>query len=72
MRLRIRSYWLLGHRDIDLVIPPKELEEDFKQERHMKLILLRFRWGRREYRLVVNDKDLLELEYMGSNRVWNP
>ena len=70
MRLRIRSYWLPDHRKEDLVIPSKELKEDFKLERHMKLILLRLRWGRREYRLVVNEHDLLELKYMGNTRVW--
>ena len=71
MRLRVRSFWLPEFRDKDLVIPPKELKDNFRQERHMKLILFRFRWGRRDYRLVVNKEDLLELEYLGNDRVWD-
>lgn len=71
-RLRIRSFWLPEHRNNDLEIPEKgnkELRENWEQERHWGLILLRLRWGHISYELKVNKDDELELVKLG-RRSW--
>jgi len=69
-RLRVRSFWSFKYRNRDLELPDKRLRESFKAERNMGLILLRLRWGRRTYKLVVNEDDRLELRELG-DQVWS-
>lgn len=68
-RLRVRSFWSLKYRNKDLELPDPELKDSFKKERNWGLILLRLRWGRRTYELVVNEDDRLELRERG-DQVW--
>ncbi len=71
-RLQLRSAWMDTTFNYEAEIPYPERRKSWEKQRHMKLILFRFKWGHDVYHLVVNREDKLELEHKGSKngRLW--